>query len=331
MSDLPGFYYDAEKRRYFRLLPGSNRNNPLTLDKIKVKECQGAGSSGAGNSKKKARPVHQALFHQQINGPQMDGSLNLQERIIKSKLDSMSEKEDASLDLLDFCGNKLSDVVCENFIGVPEKNAVYGVWHGSNGTSVYRLSVRDKIHGKPDPSQALAIDAEQSLINCFPPGNQVMDFAVTRGLDSEPDSVFCLTSHLKTNNKVSSSLGIQFIKQDERRSGCFGTGHSVRFEFPNVLYSCAGGRTLFAIGGDKQIRLFSPTSRHYTSPYSGFCDQNTLAVDDGKVTSLKLTEDNSKLLAGTNKGEFYVFDPKTTNKISFALFSRSIVYCHVLK
>ncbi|KAF4787914.1 DDB1- and CUL4-associated factor 4-like protein 2 [Turdus rufiventris] len=41
-EELPGFYYDPEKNRYFRLLPGHNNHNPLTKDSIqhKVMECK---------------------------------------------------------------------------------------------------------------------------------------------------------------------------------------------------------------------------------------------------------------------------------------------------
>lgn len=34
---LPGFYYDASQRRYFRLMPGQNGHNPLTLASIEAK------------------------------------------------------------------------------------------------------------------------------------------------------------------------------------------------------------------------------------------------------------------------------------------------------
>lgn len=36
--DLPGFYYDPEKNRYFRLLPGHNNCNPLTKEGLQKKE-----------------------------------------------------------------------------------------------------------------------------------------------------------------------------------------------------------------------------------------------------------------------------------------------------
>lgn len=39
-SDLPGFYYDAELKRYFRLLPGCNRNNPVTRATIRAKRAE---------------------------------------------------------------------------------------------------------------------------------------------------------------------------------------------------------------------------------------------------------------------------------------------------
>ncbi|XP_057679183.1 WD repeat domain 21 [Corythoichthys intestinalis] len=36
--ELPGFYFDPEKNRYFRLLPGHNNCNPLTREKLRDKE-----------------------------------------------------------------------------------------------------------------------------------------------------------------------------------------------------------------------------------------------------------------------------------------------------
>lgn len=36
--ELPGFYFDPEKNRYFRLLPGHNNCNPLTKEGLQKKE-----------------------------------------------------------------------------------------------------------------------------------------------------------------------------------------------------------------------------------------------------------------------------------------------------
>uniref|UniRef100_A0A8C8ZTL9 DDB1- and CUL4-associated factor 4 n=1 Tax=Prolemur simus TaxID=1328070 RepID=A0A8C8ZTL9_PROSS len=38
--DLPGYYFDPEKKRYFRLLPGHNNCNPLTNESIRHKEME---------------------------------------------------------------------------------------------------------------------------------------------------------------------------------------------------------------------------------------------------------------------------------------------------
>lgn len=38
--ELPGFYYDPEKNRYFRLLPGHNNYNPLTKESLQYKEME---------------------------------------------------------------------------------------------------------------------------------------------------------------------------------------------------------------------------------------------------------------------------------------------------
>eukprot|EP00064_Thunnus_orientalis_P012217 superscaffoldBa00001849_g12251 len=37
-TNLPGFYFDPEKNRYFRLLPGHNNCNPLTREQLQEKE-----------------------------------------------------------------------------------------------------------------------------------------------------------------------------------------------------------------------------------------------------------------------------------------------------
>ena len=39
-KDLPGYYFDPEKNRYFRLLPGHNNCNPLTRESIQQKEME---------------------------------------------------------------------------------------------------------------------------------------------------------------------------------------------------------------------------------------------------------------------------------------------------
>uniref|UniRef100_A0A8C5V642 DDB1- and CUL4-associated factor 4 n=1 Tax=Microcebus murinus TaxID=30608 RepID=A0A8C5V642_MICMU len=40
VPDLPGYYFDPEKKRYFRLLPGHNNCNPLTNESIRQKEME---------------------------------------------------------------------------------------------------------------------------------------------------------------------------------------------------------------------------------------------------------------------------------------------------
>uniref|UniRef100_H0X6S4 DDB1- and CUL4-associated factor 4 n=1 Tax=Otolemur garnettii TaxID=30611 RepID=H0X6S4_OTOGA len=40
VPDLPGYYFDPEKKRYFRLLPGHNNCNPLTRESILQREME---------------------------------------------------------------------------------------------------------------------------------------------------------------------------------------------------------------------------------------------------------------------------------------------------
>ncbi|XP_064368619.1 DDB1- and CUL4-associated factor 4 isoform X4 [Dromaius novaehollandiae] len=62
--ELPGFYYDSEKNRYFRLLPGHNNCNPLTKESIQYKamECKRLRLLEEEEKQKKADVACERIF-----------------------------------------------------------------------------------------------------------------------------------------------------------------------------------------------------------------------------------------------------------------------------
>uniref|UniRef100_A0A7N8XNX1 WD repeat domain 21 n=1 Tax=Mastacembelus armatus TaxID=205130 RepID=A0A7N8XNX1_9TELE len=71
--ELPGFYFDPEKNRYFRLLPGHNNCNPLTKEQLQEKERekqrnkmleQDEKSSNVGLLWEKSTPAFSVMIHE---------------------------------------------------------------------------------------------------------------------------------------------------------------------------------------------------------------------------------------------------------------------------
>ncbi|KAJ7403205.1 DDB1- and CUL4-associated factor 4 isoform X2 [Pitangus sulphuratus] len=64
VPELPGFYYDSEKNRYFRLLPGHNNYNPLTKESIqhKAMECKRLRLLEEEEKQKKADVACERIF-----------------------------------------------------------------------------------------------------------------------------------------------------------------------------------------------------------------------------------------------------------------------------
>ncbi|EHB08756.1 WD repeat-containing protein 21A [Heterocephalus glaber] len=61
--DLPGYYFDPEKNRYFRLLPGHNNCNPLTKESIQQKEMEGKRLQLLEEEEKKKKKVARMGFN----------------------------------------------------------------------------------------------------------------------------------------------------------------------------------------------------------------------------------------------------------------------------
>ncbi|EPY81244.1 WD repeat domain 21A isoform 1-like protein [Camelus ferus] len=63
VPDLPGYYYDPEKKRYFRLLPGHNNCNPLTKESIRQKEMESKRLQLLEQEDKQGKETH-SLAHE---------------------------------------------------------------------------------------------------------------------------------------------------------------------------------------------------------------------------------------------------------------------------
>ncbi|KAM7307956.1 DDB1 and CUL4-associated factor 4 [Ixodes scapularis] len=150
-SDLPGFYYDAELKRYFRLLPGCNRNNPVTRATIRAKRAE----------QDCERIVHESLQRNCHPLPRSLTSLQLGRLGTGKFTDSVRSAQMASLQLaseidlsttadrddVESSGGVISGVEeCAYLVGHPGAELLIGSWatktpSGQRGSLVRTLRV----------------------------------------------------------------------------------------------------------------------------------------------------------------------------------------------
>ncbi|CAN7988514.1 unnamed protein product [Ixodes hexagonus] len=155
-SDLPGFYYDAEQKRYFRLLPGCNRNNPITRATLRAKKAEeDCRQIVRASLQRNSCPLPQSLtslqlgrlennrFTHSVHSAQMT-SLQLASQL---DLSTAADRDD-----VESSGGIISGVEeCTYLIGHPEANLLVGAWatktpNGQRGSLVRTLNVtRDGI------------------------------------------------------------------------------------------------------------------------------------------------------------------------------------------
>lgn len=331
--DIPGFYWDEERRRYFRIPPGTTCGpGDHVRKKAKAKEARVEAAKSNEQSLSKVN-TSKALFHHEAKVSPSQ-TLNLQECVMQSRLREMKVEKPIAVPLQDYRGDAMTDIKCQYIVGQPSRDAVYGVWQGANGTAVGRVDLTDAIQSKPDKQSFV-------LISSLPPRNYIVDFSVCSSDTSEVDSVLCLGKHINRpvfiehsphSPKEYSSLSISFTRYDADVIGnCIGVGHSVRFELPRVLYSCAAKKSAFAVGGEKFVQTFTQSSNGHGTPYGGFCDEKQIEIDS-TATALKFTSKGSFLVVGTNTGRAMVFDPRyKRQQVLKTPGGKSVVYIHTME
>lgn len=92
VAELPGFYFDREKNRYFRILPGHNNHNPLTSKKIREKKRKSSRAKDAFKKKSRKTERNKNLV-QMLNRRTIKTNENYFEfEAMRSKVQSMIDR-----------------------------------------------------------------------------------------------------------------------------------------------------------------------------------------------------------------------------------------------
>lgn len=329
-SDLAGFYYDSEKKKYFAITPGTSGSVFLTAGDARLKSAQ------VKNRVKRGATVQlsQRIAMQETNVKSPTG-LSIREDFAKARLQSIGYKKSLKIDVPDYQGNEADDFRCSLMFAEPDVDAFYAVWTEAAGTSILgRLSLMQimrLMHSTAESTNGRSI--RPKILNCFPPAAKITD--VHSFTNEDMNFIICLSVRTEMrNNENCTSLSLQLQEQDvDRRSPSPGRGlmrdteTRMNFEFPGVYHSCAAAANRFAIGGHKHVKIFTSSSGRQNTLFQGFVNYTSQSASS-RVTGLRFSSLGSSsdiILAATNKGIIHTFDIRSPTECSKTRVARYTV------
>lgn len=340
--ELPGFYFDPEKNRYFRLLPGHNNCNPLTKESIKHKEMES----------KRLKLLEEDKHRKETVRSGMNSSLLLQKRRLgllgstsycrlfhQLKVSCMQKKklEVQSMDSFFSGGGNVkliaADGACEHIITVNEAKhgGIYGI-----------------LNLKPLRKDLLQVELYEHMYytNC-------KVTAACWASVTHPDShlLLCLMGNAKTPGSVSllpasmfvsPSLGDQPVMRYNARitdawscawcptshaENCFSTGLARQVLLTNLD---TGQRRTFGAKSDVLVQQFATEAPVL---YNGCRSGEVFSIDirqniregqncrgirffqDSAVTSLQLLKDENYMMATDMSGKIKMWDLRTVKYV----------------
>ena len=329
IMELPGFFYDEVKKKYFRITSGTPGSTFLTENDAHLRRQQTKALTTSttenmdrdnnDDKRRKDQNIVQTLLFQET-GTSLGQNMRCQ--LSRSRISNLKAKIRLKLDIPDFQGERQTSASCTELCVRPEDECLYGVWRCYSGTSVMARVPFKNIFGNNDPNQE---DIHPEVLECFLPGSRIM------GMDSvsNPETSFtlCLASRSVNFRQNSTSVSMQFrIRNSRGQIDDIRMDTSMKFEFPGVFYSCCAGSNRFAIGGDKHIKVFTSTSRGRNTIFDGFMSYSSYEASS-TVTAIKLfgvepaldpngeVSGDSHLVCGTNKGSMHWFDLKNAKEV----------------
>uniref|UniRef100_A0A023G8X5 Putative ddb1-and cul4-associated factor 4 n=1 Tax=Amblyomma triste TaxID=251400 RepID=A0A023G8X5_AMBTT len=267
---LPGFYYDASQKRYFRLRPGQNRHNPLTVASIDAKL-----------SDKKCREIVEASLKRgggalprrlcRVQTGQLRGD-TLVASVHRTRMASLKSTLQARVT----DGEK-----CVFLSGLRESEGVVGAWARDGHRSTVVCSVG--IEGSS--TVGVQVIARHT-------GYKVVDISLYQRIDGTAHAVYALVSS-DCMSGASSSLESRPVN---------GAGSVQTWTFgPEALRSCAcasDGHVL-AVGMERGVRVLRPQDSGPAVDVWTHCEQ---------PLSLEFADNVNLLLMGTHRGNVMCAD-----------------------
>ena len=316
--DLPGFYYDPEKKKYFAITPGTSGSVFLTQSDARLRSAQW-----------KQRQATQRFVHlshrigmQEISLKSQSG-LTIREDFARARLQSLTEKFTTRMEVCDYQGNEAETSRC-NYMFVEEgTDALYGVWtEDGAGTSILaHLSLSMLIRQASSRDFTGSRPIVPQVLNCFPPASRITD--VHSFSNHDMNFVICLSVHSGQQNEMLTSLSIMTSSRERGRwqpppRSSHDMETRMNFEFPGVFQSCAAAANRFAIGGDKHVKIFTSSSGRQNTIFQGFMNYASQNASS-RVTAVRFAAAhgrNDVVLAATNKGHVHTFDLRSPSQCS---------------
>uniref|UniRef100_A0A8B9QX88 DCAF4 factor n=1 Tax=Anas platyrhynchos TaxID=8839 RepID=A0A8B9QX88_ANAPL len=325
LLELPGFYYDPEKKRYFRLLPGHNNCNPLTKESIQHKAME---------SKRLRLLEEEENQNKKTTRPGLNSSMLLQKRQL-GLLSSTSYCRYNNLNCLLFAISSSAtrttipaDVACERIFTVND------VEHGGCKYGIINLSGLGK--------ESLTVEMYDNLYFTNRKVNSVCWASLTH-----PDSHLCLMGIAETPGcasllpaslfsstnpgdrpgmlcsfKISTAWSCAWCLNPQA-DNCFSTGLTRRVLVTNVV---TGHRQTFGTSSDVLAQQFATQTPML---YNGCRSGEIFSIDvrqrnrkgqswkairlfhDSAVTSIRLLEAEHYLMAADMAGKIKLWDLRT--------------------
>ncbi|XP_010564789.1 PREDICTED: DDB1- and CUL4-associated factor 4 isoform X2 [Haliaeetus leucocephalus] len=314
VPELPGFYYDSEKNRYFRLLPGHNNYNPLTKEGIQYKamECKRLRLLEE-EEKQKKKTTRAGLNSSMLLQKRQLGLLSSTSycRLVHElKVNCMQRRKieihspDSSVAGTNNFKIIVADVACERIFTVND------VEHGGCKYGIINLSGLGK--------ETLTVEIKLCL----------MGIAETPGCASLlPASLFSSTNPgdrpgMLCSFKISTAWSCAWCLNPQA-DNCFSTGLTRRVLVTNVV---TGHRQTFGTGSDVLAQQFATQTPML---YNGCRSGEIFSIDvrqrnrkgqswkairlfhDSAVTSIRLLEAEHYLMAGDMAGKIKLWDLRT--------------------
>ncbi|XP_075470365.1 DDB1- and CUL4-associated factor 4 isoform X1 [Ascaphus truei] len=340
VPELPGFYYDPEKNRYFRLLPGHNNCNPLTKERIQHKEMESRRLRLLEEEKQGRKPTRTGLHNTLLLQKRQLGlvpSVTYCRRVHELRVSCMQRKkvaiqnqEPAGAEMHNF-NLILADSACERIFtvndvenGYSKYGVIYlnGLWKDRPTVGMY-----DQLHSTNCKVKAACwaslTGPDSHVLVCF------MGMAETPGCVSLlPASLFGNTNpgeqpgmlcSLRISNAWScawcSNPGLKnsFATGLRRQVLVTNTVTGVRETFKtnsDILAQQFATQTLLLYNGCRSGEVFSIDLRVPATTVNTW-KKGVGFYHNSAVTSLRLLQDENYLMVTDMAGEIKLWDMRT--------------------
>ncbi|OQR68882.1 hypothetical protein BIW11_12622 [Tropilaelaps mercedesae] len=276
-SELPGFYYDREKRKYYRITPGQP-SNPLPPEKIqRIRGHEQAEQIREEIRKRNTLSLLKSFELRQLTGPTRRGSSkSFRSNVVKSTMSQLQRGLTCKVNA-DFADLELQNPV----LTAMSEEVVCTAYTAKGGSGSVVLSTRVS-------SECGGRFAGHGVSNFFPM-NKIVDLKPLTIKDAPFVAVAC-----QTFTRSSQFVSIRPMFQESLRLEDL----SKTYEFlpTETLWSLCVTPTVVAVGAERKIVMF----RHEDSKRS--------VVRLPTENVFVLENDDEVVFAGTNKGNIHQID-----------------------